>query len=120
MTTVPSIDRVLSALRMASTAAWSAFFSSPRPISLDAASAAASVTRTASSARLRSSFTSLAIVSSVGACAGASLKRLDADQARLLGHRLQLHDPPQRPPHGCFLGLMRGQHHGHLTRLRAP
>ena len=54
ITTVPSIDMLLSAVRMASTAAWSAAFSSPRPIQRDAASAAASVTRTTSSARLRS------------------------------------------------------------------
>ena len=39
---------------MALTAAWSAAFSSPRPIRREAASAAASVTRTVSSARLRS------------------------------------------------------------------
>ena len=56
----------LSAVRMASTAAWSAIFSSPRPISLEAASAAASVTRTASSARLRSILPMSAIASSVG------------------------------------------------------
>src|SRR5579872_150698 len=41
---------------MASTAAWSAASLSPRPISRAAASAAASVTRTSSSARLRSGF----------------------------------------------------------------
>ena len=54
ITTLPSMFRLFSALRMASTAAWSAAFSSPRPIQRDAASAAASVTRTTSSARLRS------------------------------------------------------------------
>src|SRR5579871_6906318 len=54
ITTVPSIVRLLRACRIASTAAWSAAFSSPRPISRDADKAAASVTRTASSARLRS------------------------------------------------------------------
>jgi hypothetical protein len=69
ITTVPSMASELSEVRMASTAAWSAIFSSPRPISLEAARAAASVTRTTSSARLRSSFTSLAIVSSVGVSA---------------------------------------------------
>ena len=51
---------LLSAWRIASTAAWSAAFSSPRPISREADSAAASVTRTASSARLRSIFELLA------------------------------------------------------------
>src|SRR5687767_2914145 len=41
---------------MASTAAWSAAFSSPRPIHFELASAAASVIRTNSSAKLRSIF----------------------------------------------------------------
>jgi len=45
---------VSKARRMASTAAPSAAFLSPRPIQREAASAAASVTRTSSSARLRS------------------------------------------------------------------
>src|SRR3954471_21068644 len=54
ITTVPSISRLLSAARIASTAAWSAAFSSPRPISFDAATAAASVTRTISRTRTRS------------------------------------------------------------------
>src|SRR4051812_12901109 len=54
MTTVPSNGSVFSAARMASTAAASAAFSSPRPINFDAAPAAASVTRTISSTRTRS------------------------------------------------------------------
>src|SRR5215468_8217651 len=54
MTTVPWMCRVSNALRMASTAAWSERFFSPRPISRAAAIAASSVTRTTSSARLRS------------------------------------------------------------------
>src|SRR5262245_3498292 len=49
MTMVPRICRSLNALRMASTAAWSAAFSSPRPISRAEAIDAASVSRTASS-----------------------------------------------------------------------
>ncbi len=48
MTTVSSIARI------ASTAAWSAAFLSPRPIQRPAPMAAASVTRTSSSARFRS------------------------------------------------------------------
>src|SRR5256714_7292530 len=48
MTTVSSIARI------ASTAAWSAAFLSPRPIQRPAPMAAASVTRTSSRARLRS------------------------------------------------------------------
>ena len=54
ITTVPSKRSLLSASRIASTAAWSAAFSSPRPISVEAAIAAASVTRTISSTRTRS------------------------------------------------------------------
>ena len=80
---------MLSAVRMASTAAWSAAFSSPRPISCEAASAAASVTRTASSARLRS------ILPCLGhrflrrrLCAAPSAQKcLDADQAGPSAHR---------------------------------
>ena len=54
MTTVPWMCSVSKARRMASTAAWSERFFSPRPISRAAAIAASSVTRTTSSARLRS------------------------------------------------------------------
>src|SRR3954447_7994506 len=54
MTTMPSIATVDSTTRMASTAAPSAPSLSPRPIQREAASAAASVTRTSSMARLRS------------------------------------------------------------------
>src|SRR5258706_3495303 len=48
MTMVPRMFIWLNALRMASTAAWSASFSSPRPITRADAIAAASVSRTAS------------------------------------------------------------------------
>src|SRR5436309_336767 len=54
MTTMPSMATVARTTRMASTAAPSAPSLSPRPIHRDAASAAASVTRTSSMARLRS------------------------------------------------------------------
>ena len=54
ITTVPSMYSVLSAARIASTAAASAAFSSPRPTSVEAAIAAASVTRTISSTNTRS------------------------------------------------------------------
>ncbi len=54
MTTVPSIGSSFNAARIASTAAWSAAFSSPRPIRSDAAIAAASVTRTISRTSNRS------------------------------------------------------------------
>src|SRR3954463_10845815 len=54
MTTTPFIDTVDTSRRMALTAAASAPFLSPRPTQRPAAMAAASVTRTSSSARLRS------------------------------------------------------------------
>src|SRR5262249_30976599 len=54
MTTMPSIETVSSISRIASTAAWSALSLSPRPIQRAAPIAAASVTRTSSSARFRS------------------------------------------------------------------
>src|SRR5688572_6440159 len=54
MTTSPSMFTVDSTMRMASTAAPSAPSLSPRPTKRDAASAAASVVRTSSMARLRS------------------------------------------------------------------
>ena len=54
ITTMPSISTEFSTSRMASTAARSPPTLSPRPMKRPAASAAASVTRTSSSARLRS------------------------------------------------------------------
>src|SRR5947207_6701229 len=54
MTTIPSIETLLTTSRIASTAAWSAASLSPRPIHRPAARAAASVTRASSMARLRS------------------------------------------------------------------
>src|SRR5439155_9574222 len=54
MTTTPAIRTVSSIARMPSTAAWSADSLSPRPIQRPAPIAAASVTRTSSSARFRS------------------------------------------------------------------
>jgi hypothetical protein len=54
MTTVPCIETVEIRVRIAVTAAPSARFFSPRPTHRPAAIAAASVTRTSSSARLRS------------------------------------------------------------------
>ena len=54
MTIVPAMSSMLSCVRMASTAAWSAAFSSPRPISLADAMAAASETRASPSDSMRS------------------------------------------------------------------
>ena len=55
ITTVPSIGSLASSRRMASTAAWSDFFSAPRPRKCAAATAARSVTRAISMERTRSS-----------------------------------------------------------------
>ena len=57
ITTTPSMWIVWSTACMPSTAAWSAASLSPRPIQRALARAAASVTRTSSSARLRSGVT---------------------------------------------------------------
>ena len=54
MTTTPWMGKASKARRIASTAAWSERCFSPRPINRAAAMAAISVTRTTSSARLRS------------------------------------------------------------------
>src|SRR2546430_1399976 len=54
MTTVPSMASASKARRIASTAAWSASFLLPRPISRAQEIAAISVTRTTSSARFLS------------------------------------------------------------------
>ena len=62
MTTIPSIGTVSSSRRIASTAAPSADSFSPLPTQRAAASAAASVTRTSSSARLRSGLDAVAHV----------------------------------------------------------
>src|SRR3984957_15539985 len=55
ITTVPSTSSLPSSRRMASTAAWSDFFSAPRPRKRAAATAARSVTRAISMERTRSS-----------------------------------------------------------------
>src|SRR2546429_2683032 len=73
MTTTPCIEIELISLRMASTAAPSPPSLSPRPTQRPAASAAASVTRTSSSARLRSSSSRLRGTSSVMAHPGTRL-----------------------------------------------
>src|SRR5688572_33321781 len=68
MTTVPFIRTVWRTSRIASTAAPSAFSFSPRPTQPDAASAAASVTRTSSRARLRSGASALTRAESYWVC----------------------------------------------------
>src|SRR6266581_6432428 len=76
MTTTPSIETVSSIRRIASTAAWSALSLSPRPIHRAAPIAAASVTRTSSSARFRSG--GLALTSTRGTL--HPFGRLDSDE----------------------------------------
>src|SRR4051794_8351800 len=72
MTTTPAMFTVPSISRMASTAAWSAASLSPRPTQRPAASAAASVTRTSSSARLRSGACCVSVVPLVFSVAATS------------------------------------------------
>src|SRR6266567_2670466 len=84
ITTSPLTCRSLKALRMASTAAWSAPFRSPRPMSRPEASAAASVMRATSRARLRS------MISSLGSSGDELLARQEPVE-ELARHAL---DPP--------------------------
>src|ERR1700756_1236646 len=98
MTTVPAIDRLFSASLIASTAAWSAAFSSPRPIQREAERAAATGTRAASHARLRSIFEVLGMVSSCFAAAFSS-EIFDADHVRRFEHGIERFDFLKRAPH---------------------
>src|SRR6516164_6711041 len=99
MTTVPAIDRLLSAPLIASTAAWSAAFSSPRPIQREADSAAASVTRTASSARLRSILEVSGTAFLLCCRKRLSLEILNADHVRRLEHGIERLDLFEGPAH---------------------
>src|SRR5215471_5105805 len=83
MTTIPCIETVLIMRRIASTAAWSAAFLSPRPIQRDANVAADSVTRTSSSARFRSG-TARSI--SPTCLMLHPLRRLDSDEIETARH----------------------------------
>src|SRR5215469_9733933 len=126
ITIVPSIGSLFISRRMASTAAWSASFSLPRPRSRAAATAARSVTRTISIDRMRSStdvglaaadlaglddmsFTLLGI----SGPAGTRLSRLlDADDLRgARNHTLSL-DRLQGPPHRILAGRIGNEDHG--------
>src|SRR6202011_2758833 len=120
ITTVPSIVRPLSAWRIASTAAWSAAFSSPRPISREAESAATSVTRTASSARLRSIFgvSGMAFLL-VFAERLLFSEILDADHTRRLEHRVERFAPVERPAHRRLDSAVGRHYHRHRLARRA-
>src|SRR2546425_2233561 len=105
MTTTPAIDAVSSMSRIPSTAAWSAEILSPRPIQRPAAIAADSVTRTSSSARLRSGAAaevpartpvSAAWVTRQSYLGSHSIWSLDADEVEAASdHRLSRPDEHQ-------------------------
>src|SRR5579863_5620752 len=104
-------------------------------MSMEAASAAASVTRTASRARLRSmlnfvmtSASRLPVIvvaptrafsAEVGTGSAQkmrptkNLQRFDANHMRRLGYGVQQGNPIQRATHGCLLRLVGGQHDRH-------
>src|SRR6266540_1542168 len=94
MTTTPSIETVSRIARIPSTAAWSALSFSPRPTQRPAPIAAFSVTRTSSSARLRSGAFGGGIPASSDACSATrltvvilshSFRRLYSDQVEAPG-----------------------------------
>src|SRR5579859_1232751 len=91
MTITPSIASSLSAVRMASTAAWSAAFSSPRPARAQAAIAASSATRTASITKPRSRVWVVIIISKGAerAMVGGFSDARDANYARGCDHGRQ-------------------------------
>src|SRR3954470_6942811 len=105
ITTMPSMRTLSSIMRMASTAAWSAASLSPIPVSRAAARAAYSVTRTRSSARLRSG--RRPVGSGVKPSEGSG--RLSLDLGLLLAHdRAHEHeDRPQQHPVPADLQLDR-------------
>src|ERR1700730_1673634 len=113
MTTVPAIETLFRPSPLASTAAWSPAFSSPRPIQREPESAAASVTRTASSARLRSIF-EVSGTAFLLSCRWRLLSEiLDADHVRRLEHGFEPLDLLEGPAH-CRLDRDVGrQHHRH-------
>src|SRR5690606_10464903 len=140
MTTVPRIGKRFSSERIASTATWSAAFSSPRPRSRAAATAARSVTRTSSRVKIRSSpeaallcwfilFSSSScfapprrFVWSFGkACPQPQALRgsgraFDPDYLRLLAQVTILRDFRNRPAHRSLRRLVGHEDHGLLIR----
>src|SRR5260370_23480928 len=97
---------------MASTAAWSAAFSLPRPRNFAAATAARSVTRAISSDRIRSSGR-LALLWLDDMCnssiSTAQSILLDADDLRLTGDDALSLDGVQRTPHRILSRRVGGQ-----------
>src|SRR5215831_9642834 len=109
MTTTPSIETESSIARIASTAAWSAASLSPRPTQRPAPIAADSVTRTSSSARLRSGRTGapgLPLCSCATAMRGFlhPLGSLDPDEVETAGDHA-LRRPDKRQPKGLLVAF---------------
>src|SRR5215470_16835216 len=116
ITIVPLMGSLLSSRRMASTAAWSAAFSLPRPVNRAADTAARSVTRTISSVRTRSKAMSAWMLiddvrpsllmlspSRAPGLAGTVSVFLDPDDLRLARDHLVAADRGERFVH-CILG----------------
>ena len=127
ITTVPSIGSLLSSRRMASTAAWSAAFSSPRPRSRAADTAARSVTRTISSDRMRSSsWLGWTVIDGAFraplAFSGLLSIFLDADQLRLARNHPVALDRGERLAHRVFGGRVGDQNNRDRSAalLRTP
>src|SRR5215472_18793270 len=120
MTTVPAIDKLFNASLIASTAAWSAAFSSPRPIQREAERAAASVTRTASNARLRSIFEVSGTAFLLFRCGRSASEVLDADHVRRFEHGVEPPDPLEGPAHRRLDRYMGRQHDRHRLTRGAP
>src|SRR5262245_48471582 len=104
----------LSAERIASTAAWSAAISSPRPASRAAAMAAASVTRAISMVKMRLSLAKirpprLTLTESFLPQRLNRSKPLDANHPRFSSGMSLVLDLFQGRPHGAFEGLMGDQ-----------
>src|SRR5262245_59469873 len=112
MTTRPLMWTLPSSLRMASTAALSAAFSSPRPLNLAAEIAAASVTRATSRTRMRSrppDSSTLAIASLPCCRACPPSQRFYAYHLRRLGHVAVAVDRLKCAPDGLLGGLVGNQ-----------
>ena len=103
MTTTPRIATVSSMRRIASTAAWSAAFLSPRPIQRDANVAADSVTRTSSSARFLSGTSTLTSTPILHPFRGRS-PTADSDQIEAARDHA-LHRRDEAEPERLLLGL---------------
>src|SRR2546427_23099 len=110
MTMVPRMCRSLKALRIASTAAWSASFSSPRPITRAEAIAAASVSRTASSPMFLS--IPLALLTSSRAAA-----QLQPAALQLLQQPVRSAGRPQLRTHADVDRMAQGDHRAVLLAV---